>query len=407
MMKNFWVAIIVVILASAITPAVATVIVRADSTWVYPGGPWHHQIVRIYLTNDVSLSYLRVEIFSSNLHPRRPIHGYRVAFNNERVTEPETDYSYWNTFYPEYENPETTLAIEFNPETTNLISAGSGWLAEYYFYVSSTTEVPIHFNVTARDSAGSLIDGIVTIEGLLTIDARPDSLIFPEVHCHPGDIVTLPVTLKTFHPFGEAYFETVHPEEIVPREISSSSLNVFWGGAGSIPFIFAGDDIFHTDTLPPGEYDLSITFSVDSTVTEGDTLEVDITDGVSTNGTVMGAVIAGNCSGNRALVAKPGKIIVTSSKIEEKNLPTKLDLKASPNPFNISTTISFELPESGPVSLQIFDTQGRLVTELVNGDKGAGVHTTIWNAKNAPSGVYFAKLIAGSKQRSVRMILVK
>src|SRR5690606_26736502 len=51
-----------------------------------------------------------------------------------------------------------------------------------------------------------------------------------------------------------------------------------------------------------------------------------------------------------------------------------------PNPFNPSTTISFQLAESAPVSLVIYDATGREVTRLLaNQDLDAGLHEIQWN----------------------------
>ncbi|MCP4544887.1 MAG: T9SS type A sorting domain-containing protein [bacterium] len=83
-----------------------------------------------------------------------------------------------------------------------------------------------------------------------------------------------------------------------------------------------------------------------------------------------------------------------------------------PNPMNPSTMITFELPADGPVSLRIFDVNGRLVkTLLQESHLLAGPHTAQWNGLNtrgqsAASGVYFVRLQApgGEITRSVVMV---
>ncbi|MFW6347243.1 MAG: MXAN_6640 family putative metalloprotease, partial [Cyclonatronaceae bacterium] len=65
-----------------------------------------------------------------------------------------------------------------------------------------------------------------------------------------------------------------------------------------------------------------------------------------------------------------------------------------PNPFNAQTTLAFELPAAASVQLQLFDITGRPVARLLSGDTfGPGVHTVSWNAKNAASGIYIARLL--------------
>jgi len=59
------------------------------------------------------------------------------------------------------------------------------------------------------------------------------------------------------------------------------------------------------------------------------------------------------------------------------------------NPFNPLTTLKYSLPVPGMVSLTIFDLRGREIERLVNTEQTAGVHSVVWDASNAASGVYF------------------
>ncbi|MFH0882531.1 MAG: S8/S53 family peptidase [bacterium] len=65
-----------------------------------------------------------------------------------------------------------------------------------------------------------------------------------------------------------------------------------------------------------------------------------------------------------------------------------------PNPFNSSTTITYDLPETAPVSVQIYNSVGRIVATLASGEIPAGHHTLVWTAENVPSGVYFVRCAA-------------
>ena len=85
---------------------------------------------------------------------------------------------------------------------------------------------------------------------------------------------------------------------------------------------------------------------------------------------------------------------------------------ASPNPFNPSTTIPFELAEAGHVWLDIFDARGRHITKLVNRPMTAGRHDVTWQGvdsagESVGSGVYFARLRAGGKTMSQKLVLLK
>ena len=89
-------------------------------------------------------------------------------------------------------------------------------------------------------------------------------------------------------------------------------------------------------------------------------------------------------------------------------LPEKFDLKPNyPNPFNPSTRISFDLPESAEVRLTVFDVLGRQVATLVNQPMKAGSHTVNFDAQRLASGVYIYRLEAGSFSMTRNMMLIK
>jgi hypothetical protein len=82
-----------------------------------------------------------------------------------------------------------------------------------------------------------------------------------------------------------------------------------------------------------------------------------------------------------------------------------------PNPFNPSTKISFELPLSASVSVQVFDITGREVANLFNGSVKSGLHEFVFDASSLSSGAYFYRIAAnmnGSTEvHTGRMLLVK
>jgi len=83
-----------------------------------------------------------------------------------------------------------------------------------------------------------------------------------------------------------------------------------------------------------------------------------------------------------------------------------------PNPFNPQTTISYSIPEASFVSLTIYDVHGRLVRTLVNQESPAGEHRATWQARdnqgrNVASGIYFARLEAGGRVETKKVVLLK
>ena len=90
------------------------------------------------------------------------------------------------------------------------------------------------------------------------------------------------------------------------------------------------------------------------------------------------------------------------------------DLQISPNPFNPTTAISYELRAASFVTLKIYNIYGKLVTTLVNGLREAGMHQVTFDGSGLPSGLYFYRLTAQSTEEShatyteaKRMVLIK
>ena len=88
--------------------------------------------------------------------------------------------------------------------------------------------------------------------------------------------------------------------------------------------------------------------------------------------------------------------------------PTEYALcPAHPNPFNPTTTISYQLSTISNVNLAVYDIGGRMVAQLVDGVREAGRHEVIFDASNLSSGVYFSRIIADDFQQTQKLLLVK
>jgi hypothetical protein len=78
-----------------------------------------------------------------------------------------------------------------------------------------------------------------------------------------------------------------------------------------------------------------------------------------------------------------------------------------PNPFNPTTTISYQLSAASRVNLSVYDITGRKVAELVNGWRDAGMHEVTFDASSLVSGVYLYHLEAGQFKAHGKMVLMK
>ncbi|MCA9752848.1 MAG: T9SS type A sorting domain-containing protein, partial [Gemmatimonadetes bacterium] len=80
----------------------------------------------------------------------------------------------------------------------------------------------------------------------------------------------------------------------------------------------------------------------------------------------------------------------------------------SPNPVSDRTMLRYAAKHDGPVSLEIYDVQGRLVSDLQDFARGDGViRTTPWFTDDVVAGVYFAVLRAGDVRKTQKIIVTK
>ncbi len=80
---------------------------------------------------------------------------------------------------------------------------------------------------------------------------------------------------------------------------------------------------------------------------------------------------------------------------------------AYPNPFNGELTISFSLEKETELTLSIYDINGRLIKNILQGNISAGYHSIQWNSTDAASGVYFIHLQFAQSHKTVKAILMK
>ncbi|MBN1327680.1 MAG: hypothetical protein JW996_06995 [Candidatus Cloacimonetes bacterium] len=94
-------------------------------------------------------------------------------------------------------------------------------------------------------------------------------------------------------------------------------------------------------------------------------------------------------------------------------LPVSTGLKSiSPNPFNPSTAIRYQVSTAQPVQISVFNLKGELITELVNEVLDAGYYEVYWNGKDhkdksVPSGIYLCLFRSSEQTQNHKMVLLK
>ncbi|NQV49011.1 MAG: DUF3494 domain-containing protein [Candidatus Marinimicrobia bacterium] len=165
--------------------------------------------------------------------------------------------------------------------------------------------------------------------------------------------------------------------------------------------------------LAGGAQAANIFWQVDASATLGTTCvfkgtiladqAISVGTGSSVEGRLLASIAAVTIASSTITVPE---LVITS--VADEILPNDFNLSQNfPNPFNPSTTISYQVPVSSHVTLTITDMLGREVSVLVNDMQTAGSHQIVWDAQSFPSGTYIYRLEAGTQVSVKQLALVK
>jgi len=168
-------------------------------------------------------------------------------------------------------------------------------------------------------------------------------------------------------------------QEIVPKTVNAAerALYVVSNGTQTIDSVYLNQNNGSGGWVVVGRYYFAA----------GSVVSVKV---VNAGSTTSGLVLRADAI-KLALVQSPTHVESSSGT----DIPSRYELSQNfPNPFNPSTTISFNLPTKSFVSLKIIDALGREISDLVSEELPAGTHSKRWIAAGLPSGVYFYRLQA-------------
>jgi hypothetical protein len=80
---------------------------------------------------------------------------------------------------------------------------------------------------------------------------------------------------------------------------------------------------------------------------------------------------------------------------------------ATPNPFNPTTTLRYDLARDGRVRISIHDGRGRRVRHLLDAPQRAGRHEITWDAAGLGSGTYIVRLAAPDHLETRKLTLIE
>ena len=79
----------------------------------------------------------------------------------------------------------------------------------------------------------------------------------------------------------------------------------------------------------------------------------------------------------------------------------------TPNPFNPTTVVGYDLPEASNVQIDVFNALGQHVEILFRAHQQAGRHRVTWDAEGAASGLYLLVIEAGGIRETMKMLLLR
>jgi len=88
-------------------------------------------------------------------------------------------------------------------------------------------------------------------------------------------------------------------------------------------------------------------------------------------------------------------------------LPTEYSVNVYPNPFNPLTNFKIAVPSASETRIVVFNINGQVVRDMNMGRLQAGYHTVQFGGSELPSGMYFARILAGNYSSTHKLMLLK
>jgi len=162
----------------------------------------------------------------------------------------------------------------------------------------------------------------------------------------------------------------------------------------------ASSELTHQEPMIPSAGKVVFTFTYTAPATEGAVTLYANGNSVNHDGTN---------SNDQWNFAQNKTISVSSATdIESEKYNLSYELKQNyPNPFNPTTTIFYQIPQAGNVSLKVYNITGTEVASLVNGYKASGSYSVEFDASSLTSGVYFYKISVNNFSEIKKMVLLR
>ena len=218
------------------------------------------------------------------------------------------------------------------------------------------------------------------------------SIVFSPKAASPGGTFTLPIVLETTQPIYSADLtlhydaQVLSPTEALCTELTVDFATAYKVDEGQIRVAMAG-----AKPVLGGGPILRILFEVSEEIPEGASSQFDLIMTLNETYTI---------ARSESFTAQPP-------------VPQEYGLSQNyPNPFNPETVITYQLPEDGYVTLNVYNVLGQEITTLVDESKEAGYYSIRWKGQDSrgldvASGVYYYRIEVEEFTSTRRMLLLK
>ena len=224
------------------------------------------------------------------------------------------------------------------------------------------------------------------------------------------------ILLKEYFKYQDTYIATfilgANNGVIVENDVPIRQLTIVGKSPGIGKFAYINDTTLYMPSSIDGRGYLPFTYSKDYGVTWHTIFDSEGWGGYTYTFTATDIHFFDENTG--IIIGHDGKVLKTTTGgiptpvLQRINYGRQFNLSQNyPNPFNPSTKITFTLPKSESVNLQVYNTLSQIVGNLVEDKLQAGSHEFEFNASHLPSGVYFYRLQAGEYVDVKKMLLLK
>ncbi len=240
----------------------------------------------------------------------------------------------------------------------------------------------------------------------LSLASASDILMVHTTRTAAGDTGKFNLVLKNASVINGLNFVVKYNRDLIsPRAITPVGKSTLLTGSTSNPFGgnkigFLLYDAGANQLAPDSGAIFEVEYIVSDSVADSTSTEIVFLEGMAADSAL--AVIP--------LEYVNGTILITPFVGVDRTSPLPQVYQLSqnyPNPFNPTTTIHFELPKSGHVTLMVFNILGQQTLRVLDEKRDAGVYDVSIDGTRMASGVYFYRLMAGSFSQTKKMLLIK